>query len=71
MAAVSNEELIGSAEAVLNPHTVNGRLFGDVASTLVTDKGNRYCGVCVDTAQHRVFNCRSEIELENRIVTLR
>jgi cytidine deaminase len=55
MTTVSNEELIGSAEAVLNPHTVADRLFADVASTLVTDKGNRYSGVCIDTASGTGF----------------
>lgn len=50
MAAIPNEELIDAAQAVLKPHTVEGRLFGDVASTLVTDRGTRYSGVCIDTA---------------------
>lgn len=49
MAGASNEELIDSAQAVLNPRLVGDRLFGDVAATLVTDKGNRYSGVCIDT----------------------
>jgi cytidine deaminase len=49
MVAASNEELIDSAQAALNPRVVGGRLFGDVASTLVTDQGNRYSGVCIDT----------------------
>jgi cytidine deaminase len=49
MAVTSNEELIESAQAVLNPRVVGDRLFGDVASTLVTDTGNRYSGVCIDT----------------------
>src|SRR5215217_3576162 len=55
MAAPSNEELIDSAEAVLNPHVVDGRLFGDVGSTLVTDAGNRYSGVCIDTGSGTGF----------------
>jgi cytidine deaminase len=55
MAAASNEELIDSAQAVLNPHVVGDRLFGDVASTLVTDRGNRYSGVCIDTASGTGF----------------
>jgi cytidine deaminase len=52
---MSNDELISLAQAVLNPRVVGGRLFGDVASTLVTDKGNRYSGVCVDTASGTGF----------------
>lgn len=49
MVAVSNEELIQSAAAVLNPRVVEGRLFADVGSVLVTDIGSRYAGVCIDT----------------------
>jgi cytidine deaminase len=49
MVALSNEELIQSAAAVLNPRVVDGRLFADVGSALVTDIGSRYAGVCIDT----------------------
>jgi cytidine deaminase len=55
MAAASNEELIESAQAVLNPHVVGNRLFGNVGSTLITDKGNRYSGVCIDTGSGTGF----------------
>jgi cytidine deaminase len=50
-----NAELIQSAQAVLNPHVVDKRLFGDVAATLVTDIGNRYSGVCIDTGSGTGF----------------
>lgn len=50
-----NSELIERAESVLNPHHVNGRLFGDVASTLVTDLGHFYSGVCIDTGSGTGF----------------
>ncbi|HEY7032409.1 MAG TPA: cytidine deaminase [Thermomicrobiales bacterium] len=47
---MTNEELIKSAASVLKPHTnSDGRLFGDVAATLITDQGNAYSGVCIDT----------------------
>lgn len=49
MSSLSNDELIDAAQAVLNPRRVGDRLFGDVASTLVTEEGNRYSGVCIDT----------------------
>jgi cytidine deaminase len=49
MVGVSNDDLIASADAFLNPHTVSGRLFGDVAATLATDSGNLFSGVCIDT----------------------
>jgi len=52
--AVSNDILIASAQAVLNPHTVDGRRFGDVGSTLVTKAGNHYSGVCIDTSSARL-----------------
>jgi hypothetical protein len=42
MSAFSNDALIASAQAVLHPHTVDGRPFGDVAATLVTQAGNHY-----------------------------
>ncbi|TDE10449.1 cytidine deaminase family protein [Jiangella asiatica] len=45
----TNGELIEAAAASLRPRTVAGRLIGDVASTLVTEAGNRYDGVCIDT----------------------
>jgi cytidine deaminase len=49
VATTSNDELIGLAQAVLNPHVVGDRLVGDVGATLVTDEGNRYSGVSNDT----------------------
>jgi cytidine deaminase len=55
MTASSNEELIESAQAVLKPHAVDGRLLGDVASTLITDRGTPYSGVCIDTASGTGF----------------
>jgi cytidine deaminase len=55
MTAVSNEELIDAAQAILKPHAVDGRLLGDVAATLVTDRGTRYSGVCIDTASGTGF----------------
>ena len=55
MDAIGNDSLIASAEAVLNPHTVDDRRFGDVGSTLVTRAGNRYSGVCIDTSSGTGF----------------
>ena len=43
------ENLIAAAASVLNPHTVGDRFFTDVGSALVSDCGNLYSGVCVDT----------------------
>ena len=48
---MTNEELIRRAEGVLRPHNgAGGARFGTVAATLVTDRGNAYDGVCIDTA---------------------
>jgi cytidine deaminase len=55
MTTTSNEELIQAARAVLNPHVVGDRLFGDVGAVLVTATGNRYSGVCIDTGSGTGF----------------
>ena len=44
-----NDHLIEIAANTLNPHHVGDRLFGDVGCSLVTDRGNHYVGVCIDT----------------------
>lgn len=55
MNAISHDVLIASAAAVLNPHAVDDRRFGDVGSTLVTKAGNHYSGVCIDTSSGTGF----------------
>lgn len=45
------QELYEAALEVLNPRQVSEKLeAGGVAAALVTDKGNVYRGVCIDTA---------------------
>jgi cytidine deaminase len=51
----TDDELIASAQALLNPRMVGDRLFGDVASTLVTPTGNQFSGVCIDTSSGTGF----------------
>ena len=51
----STDELVAAAVDLLNPRMVGDRLFGDVASILVTAAGNRYGGVCIDTASGTGF----------------
>ena len=51
----TNDELIQTAAQMLNPHRVGDRLFGNVASTLVTNRGNVYSGVCIDTGSGTGF----------------
>ena len=53
---MTNEQLVSSAASVLRPHaTTDGRLMGDVVATLLTDKGNAYSGVCIDTGSGTGF----------------
>ena len=50
MKNMSNKELIEKAKSVLKPRKIrNGSTVGDVACALVTDKGNVYLGVSIDT----------------------
>lgn len=49
------EDLIEEAAGLLHPEDVGGRLFGDVASVLVTDSGRHYGGVCIDTGSGTGF----------------
>jgi cytidine deaminase len=49
------EELMSAATALLRPYWAGDRLFGNVASALVTADGNRYGGVCIDTASGTGF----------------
>lgn len=58
MAAVSamdSKKLIERAAAVVNPRRIGDRLVGDVGSALVTDQGNVYVGVCLDTGSGTGF----------------
>ena len=53
---MTNGELIEMAARVLNPHTTaDGRVVGDVAAALVTDRGNVFSGVCIDTGSGTGF----------------
>lgn len=45
----SDAELVDLAAGLLNPRRLGDRLFGDVASVLVTEAGNQFGGVCIDT----------------------
>lgn len=48
-------DLVYAAEAVLRPHRVGDRLFGDVAAALETVAGQRHVGVCIDTGSGTGF----------------
>jgi len=51
----SDDDLVDAAAAVLHPHRVDDRVFGDVAAALVTHAGNVYVGVCIDTTSGTGF----------------
>ena len=51
-----HDDLIARAAALLRPHrTADGRLFGDVAAVLLTDRGAAHGGVCIDTGSGTGF----------------
>ncbi len=56
MALISDEELIEKAKSVVKPRKIkHGFTVGDVGCALITDKGNVYLGVCIDTASGMGF----------------
>ena len=52
---MTNEELIEHAVEVVHPHQERDRLFGDVGAALLTETGNLYRGVCIDTGSGTGF----------------
>lgn len=56
MIQISNEELIEKAKSVIRPRKIkHGFTVGDVGCALVTNEGNVYLGVCIDTASGMGF----------------
>lgn len=48
---IQDEELIQRAREVINPGRLSATVeAGGVGSALVTERGNVYSGVCIDTA---------------------
>jgi cytidine deaminase len=59
---MTNDELIGHASALLRLHLGLGqRLFGDVVAALISERGQLYTGVCIDTASWGLCAERSAI----------
>lgn len=48
MTEITNEVLIEKASSVVNSKKNGEYTIGNVGSALITDKGNVYCGVCID-----------------------
>lgn len=55
MTSGEHSDLIAAAAAVLNPHRVGDRLFGNVAAALKTPTGDVFNGVCIDTGSGTGF----------------
>jgi cytidine deaminase len=56
MNEITNAELIGSARSVIRPRKVQGNfMVGDVGSALLSENGNVYLGVCIDTSSGMGF----------------
>ena len=47
---MTNEELIKEALKVVNPKKIGNSEMGQVGCALLTDKGNIFKGVCIDTS---------------------
>lgn len=56
MTVPNNRELIEMAKSVVNPRQVqNGFMVGEVGCALLSEKGDVYLGVCIDTASGMGF----------------
>jgi len=49
MSEVTNAELIAKAKSVINSQRIGDYVVGDVGAALLTDQGNVYLGVCIDS----------------------
>jgi len=56
MTMISDEELVAKAKSVVKPRKIkHGCTVGDVGCALITDQGNIYVGVCIDTGSGMGF----------------
>lgn len=58
---MTHEEMIARAVALLNPHWADDRVHGDVASVVVSESGDAFDGVCVDTTSWGICAERSAL----------
>src|SRR5512139_1536262 len=49
MSEITNAELIEKARSVVHPQRIGDYLVGDVGCALLTQQGNVYLGVCIDS----------------------
>ena len=52
---MDNQELIAHAKSVVCHKMIGDRIVGDVGCALLTDQGNLYLGVCIDTGSGTGF----------------
>jgi cytidine deaminase len=52
---MTNQDLIDKASSVINSKTIGEYTVGNVASALITENGNVYCGVCIDVGSSMGF----------------
>lgn len=56
MSNITDQQLIKKAQSVISPHRITGDfLVGNVGAALVSEKGNVYTGVCIDTGSGMGF----------------
>jgi cytidine deaminase len=52
---MTNRELINKAISVIDTKKIGEYTVGNVGAALITDKGNVYCGVCIDVGSGMGF----------------
>jgi len=52
---MTNRELIDKAISVIGTKIIGEYTVGNVGAALITDKGNVYCGVCIDVGSSMGF----------------
>jgi cytidine deaminase len=52
---MTNRELINKAISVIRSKKIGAYTIGNVGAALITDKGNVYCGVCIDVGSSMGF----------------
>jgi cytidine deaminase len=52
---MTNQDLIDKAGSAVNAKQNGEYTIGDVGAALITDKGNVYCGVCIDVSSSMGF----------------
>lgn len=52
---MTNQDLIDKAISIVSSKKIGEYTIGNVGSALITDKGNVYCGVCIDVGSSMGF----------------